>query len=39
MQRGHSVTPKSVRPQRIEENANVYDFNLNEEQMKKLDGF
>jgi len=36
LQRGHTVIPKSVRPERIEENANVYDFNLNKDQMKIL---
>ena len=38
LQRGHTVIPKSVSPVRIEENANVFDFNLNNEQMKILDG-
>jgi len=38
LQRGHTVIPKSVSPIRIEENANVFDFNLNNEQMKILDG-
>ena len=38
LQRGHTVIPKSVSPVRIEENAKVFDFNLNNEQMKILDG-
>ena len=38
LQRGHTVIPKSISLARIEENANVFDFNLNEEQMKVLDG-
>ena len=38
LQRGHTVIPKSVSPSRIEENANVFDFNLNNAQMKILDG-
>jgi len=38
LQRGHTVIPKSVSPVRIKENANVFDFNLNNEQMKILDG-
>ena len=38
LQRGHTVIPKSVSPARIEENANVFDFNLNNQQMKNLDG-
>ena len=37
LQRGHTVIPKSVSPTRIEENADVFDFNLNNEQMKMLD--
>ena len=38
LQRGHTVIPKSVSQVRIKENANVFDFNLNNEQMKILDG-
>ena len=38
LQSGHTVIPKSVRPQRIEENADVFDFKLSEKQMNMLDG-
>ncbi len=38
LQSGHTVIPKSVRPERIEENANVFDFNLSEDQMNMLNG-
>ena len=38
LQSGHTVIPKSVRPQRIEENADVFDFKLSEDQMNMLDG-
>ena len=38
LQRGQTVIPKSIRPERIKENANGFDFNLNEEQMQILDG-
>ena len=38
LQSGHTVIPKSVRPQRIEENADVFDFKLGEKQMNMLDG-
>ena len=37
LQSGHTVIPKSVRPQRIEENADVFDFKLSEDQMNMLD--
>ena len=38
LQSGHTVIPKSVRPQRIEENADVFDLKLSEDQMTMLDG-
>ena len=38
LQSEHTVIQKSVRPERIEENANVFDFNLNKDQMKILNG-
>ena len=37
IQNGNTVIPKSVRPKRIEENANVFDFELREDQIKILD--
>ena len=37
IQNGNTVIPKSVRPKRIEENADVFDFKLTEDQMKMLD--
>jgi diketogulonate reductase-like aldo/keto reductase len=38
LQHGVVTIPKSVRPQRIEENAAIFDFELSEEDMSKLDG-
>ena len=38
LQCGHTVIPKSARPHRIEENADIFDFKLTEDQMKMLDG-
>ena len=38
IQNGHTVIPKSARPKRIEENADVFDFELREDQIKILDG-
>lgn len=37
LQRGYVPLPKSVTPKRIIDNADVYDFELDEEDMKKLD--
>lgn len=36
VQRGVTVIPKSTRPERIEENFQIWDFSLTEEQMKKI---
>jgi methylglyoxal/glyoxal reductase len=37
LQHGISAIPKSVTPSRIEENANIFDFELSEEDMQKID--
>lgn len=37
LQRGVAVIPKSVRPERIRENAALYDFSLSSEQMQAID--
>ena len=38
LQHGLVVIPKSQRPERIRENASVFDFGLGPDQMKRLDG-
>ena len=38
VQKGFIYIPKSVRKERMEENANIFDFSLDEEDMKSLDG-
>ena len=37
LQHGYVEIPKSTKKKRIEENANVWDFEIEEEDMKKLD--
>jgi len=37
IQKGHIVIPKSSTPSRIEENANVYDFDLSEDEINIID--
>ncbi len=39
LQHGVGVIPKSAHPQRIRENADVYDFEISEEDMCRLDAF
>jgi len=39
LQKGFVVIPKSSKPRRILENADVFDFELSDEDMRALDGF
>ncbi|UQS84567.1 aldo/keto reductase [Apilactobacillus apisilvae] len=36
LQRGISIIPKSSNPERIKQNANIYDFNLSDDEMKQI---
>jgi diketogulonate reductase-like aldo/keto reductase len=38
LQQGRSVIPKSTKPARIEENLDVFDFDLTEDQLAAIDG-
>lgn len=39
LQHNVPTIPKSTKPERVKENISVFDFNLNDEQMKILDSF
>ena len=36
LQRGISVIPKSVKPERVRENINIFDFELTPQEMAKF---
>ena len=38
LQHGRSVIPKSVKPERIAENIDVFDFELSADEMTSIDG-
>ena len=38
VQHGHVVIPKSVRPERMAENFDIFSFELTAEQMRSIDG-
>jgi len=37
VQRGTAIIPKSVKPERLAENINLFDFNLSEKEMATID--
>ncbi len=37
LQKGYVILPKSVTPSRIQENSQLFDFELNKDEMNKLD--
>lgn len=37
VQRGLAVIPKSTTPSRLKENINIFDFDLDDEEMKTVD--
>jgi len=38
VQRGTAIIPKSVNPERLRQNIDLFEFNLSDEEMKKIDG-
>ena len=37
VQKGIPILPKSVKPERIDQNADLFDFEFNENEMERLD--
>ena len=38
VQRGTAIIPKSTKPERMAENANIFDFGLTTEEMNQISG-